>query len=313
MINNSNFAFIHAELSCLEICMDNVKYEVFLEVVRTGSFTAAAQEYGYTQSGVTRVITSLEQEFGFELFIRSKKGVTLTENGKIMLGPIRNLVNASRLVHQMSDDINGLVTGHLTIGAYYSITTTLLPTILRKFKALYPGVSIRLLRGGNQEMSQWLADNSVDCCLCGELPGSTPFKWIPLFRDEMLALLPPDHPFADASVFPVDQLAYEDLIMTEPNHDTDQDRVLMNAGITPNITFATQDCYATYKMVDAGLGISFEQGLLSQEWGGNVRHVPFMPPQYVSLGVAIPLKANLTPATERFIQCVKEELETKQL
>lgn len=289
--------------------MDKTKFEVFLSVVQQGSFTAAAQEFGYTQSGITRVITSLEDELGFPLFTRSKKGVSLTENGRTMLGPIRELVNAYQMVTQLSDDICGLVSGHLTIGAYYSITTTLMPGILRRFKNLYPGISITLLFGGNTEMRQWLTDSAVDCCFCGKPPQNMNADWMPIFEDEMLVLLPADHPYAYEDSFPLKRLAEETLILTAPNHDTDQDRVLEAAGIHPKMAFTTQDCYATYKMVDAGLGISFEQKILSQEWGGSVKQIPFDPPQYISLGIAVPNKANCSPATEKFIRCAKEELE----
>ena len=69
--------------------MDAVKCEAFLTAVDRGSFTAAAETLGYTQSGITRMINALESELGFPLFVRQKKGVVLTENGKTMLPAIR--------------------------------------------------------------------------------------------------------------------------------------------------------------------------------------------------------------------------------
>ena len=80
--------------------MDTIKCELFLAAVDRGSLTAAGEAYGYTQSGVTRIINSLEKELGFPLFIRSKKGVVLTENGKAMLPALRDLVRANQLSEQ---------------------------------------------------------------------------------------------------------------------------------------------------------------------------------------------------------------------
>lgn len=63
--------------------MEAVKCEAFLAAAELGSLTATAELLGYTQSGVTRMIGTLEEELGFPLFLRSKKGVQLTENGKL--------------------------------------------------------------------------------------------------------------------------------------------------------------------------------------------------------------------------------------
>lgn len=284
--------------------MDTMKCEVFLASVERGSFTAAGKAFGYTQSGVTRIINSLEQELGFPLFIRSKKGVILTENGKTMLPVFRDLVRVNRRAEQMSMDIRGIVSGTLTIGCYYSISTTFMPGILKRFRLLYPNIRINLLKGGNKEMSEWLAERSVDCCFCAELPGIV-CDWIPLLRDEMVVLLPEEHPYAKTARFPLEQLKNEVVIMTYPDHDTDQDRLLNAARVQPNICFSTQDCYSTYKMVEAGLGVSFEQRMISNEWHGRVVEIPFAPPQYVSLGIAVPAIREVAPAAKRFVECAQ--------
>ena len=85
--------------------MDTVKCEAFLTAVDRGSFTAAAETLGYTQSGITRMIGALETELGFPLFVRQKKGVVLTENGKAMLPAIRDLVRSNRRAEEMGLDI----------------------------------------------------------------------------------------------------------------------------------------------------------------------------------------------------------------
>ena len=97
--------------------------------------------------------------------------------------------------------------------------------------------------------------------------------------------------------------------MTFPGHDTDQDRLLAGAGLAPNVCFSTQDCYSTYKMVEAGLGISFEQRMTSRDWHGAVREVSFDPPQYVSLGIAVPSMRDASPAAKKFIACATDILQ----
>lgn len=294
-----------------EVChLDTVKCEVFLATVDRGSFTAAGEAFGYTQSGVTRMINSLEEELGFPLFVRSKRGVALTGNGNLMLPIFRELVRASRRIEQLSRDINGIEVGTLTIGVYRSVSAMLMPAIIKRFQTRYPHITIDLLKGGNQEMIKWLNERSVDCCFCGELFKQVWCDWIPLLQDEMVALLPGTHPYADRPSYPLADLEKDPVILTYPNHDTDQDRLLTNAGLTPHVCFTTDDCYSTYKMVEAGLGVSFEQRMMSREWHGAVYEVPFDPPQYISLGIAVPSMQEASLATRKFIECAQDILRT---
>ena len=107
--------------------MEAVKCEAFLAAAELGSLTATAELLGYTQSGVTRMIGTLEEELGFPLFLRSKKGVQLTENGKLMLPLLREVVRAHHNAEQLSAEIGGVSKGSLTIGCYYSISALWMP------------------------------------------------------------------------------------------------------------------------------------------------------------------------------------------
>ncbi len=60
-------------------------------------FFSAAEQLNYTQSGITRMISSLEEELDFPIFIRTKKGVRLTENGQLMLPYFREIVVANQV------------------------------------------------------------------------------------------------------------------------------------------------------------------------------------------------------------------------
>ena len=84
--------------------------------------TAAAEQLGYTQSGITRMVHALEEELGFPLLARSKGGVELTENGKLMLPALREIVRADENARQLGAEICGVVTGVLTVGSYYSVS-----------------------------------------------------------------------------------------------------------------------------------------------------------------------------------------------
>ena len=285
--------------------MEAVKCEAFLAAAEQGSLTAAAELLGYTQSGITRMIGTLEEELGFPLFLRSKKGVQLTENGKLMLPLLREIVRAHRNAEQFGAEIGGVVRGALTIGCYYSISALWMPKILTAFRARYPGVTMRMQEGGNLEMARWLSERSVDCCF-GAKPNTDVYDWLPVFRDELVAWLPREHELAKADSFPLMRLQDEPFIHTSPNHDTDQDRLLAAYDLHPDTCFTTRDGFTTYNMVEAGLGISFNQRLISRKGSGTVAEVPFDPPQFVTLGISVPSLREASPAAKKFIACAVE-------
>ena len=95
--------------------MDLNNYEVFVQVVETGSISGAALVTGYTQSAVSYIIKNLEKEFQFKLLNRTRTGVELTKYGQEMLPSIKALVAASHEVERNYFELNGLARGHVAI------------------------------------------------------------------------------------------------------------------------------------------------------------------------------------------------------
>lgn len=131
-----------------------------------------------------------------------------------------------------------------------------------------------------------------------------------VYQDELVAWLPQNHPLASADSFPVEKLESEPFIHTSPDHDTDQDRLLALLKLHPQTCFTTRDGFTTYNMVSAGLGISFNQRLISQKWDSDaVVQIPFCPPQFVELGIAVPSLKEASPAAKKLIECAMQCIE----
>lgn len=288
--------------------MEITQCEAVLKAAETGSLSAAAEALNYTQSGITRMIRALENELGYEVFFRSRHGVTLTENGKAMLPMFTEIVRAHNNAKEYSSHLTGLISGTLNIGTYYSISALCLPPILKEFCNLYPGITINLTEGGNREIYEWLNEGMMDFCFCAKPSDNIPCHWIPLFEDEMVVWLPKGHKMGTRSSFPVKGLEQEPFIHTSPDQDTDQDRLLRKYSLHPDTRFSTRDGFSTYKMVAAGLGISFNQRLISRDWKDEIIKLPLDPPQYISLGIAAPTARKLSPAAKVFIEYVEKEI-----
>lgn len=96
------------------------RYEIFLKICETGSFSKAAETLNYTQSGISQMMAALEDELGVQLFARAKKGVILTDNGRKLTPYIQGMVNQKDKLRQAAFNINHKVEGRLRIGSFSS-------------------------------------------------------------------------------------------------------------------------------------------------------------------------------------------------
>lgn len=124
--------------------MDTEKYQALLQAVEQGSITAAARDLGYSPSGLTRMLDSLERDLGFSLLFRTSQGVQLNREGNRLLPAIRELLYWNRQIREESAGILGLEQGELFVGSYYSIASCWLPEILRAFQQDYPGIRVHV-------------------------------------------------------------------------------------------------------------------------------------------------------------------------
>ena len=110
--------------------METARCRAFVVAADTGSFSKAAEALSYTPSGVNQLVTALEKELGFPLFRRNTKGVSLTENGRLLLPAIRKFLRQEDRIFELSAEMNGLLIGSVNIAAYSSIATHWLPAVI---------------------------------------------------------------------------------------------------------------------------------------------------------------------------------------
>ena len=88
--------------------------------------------------------------------------------------------------------------------------------------------------------------------------------------------------------------------------DTDQERLIKQEGLNLQTRFTTKDGFTTYQMVKVGLGVSFNQAMIARDWKEEVVQVPLSPKRFVSLGMALPKKEKVSPAVQRFMDCLEQ-------
>ena len=117
--------------------MNVSKYKALLTAVDLGSFSAAAQKLGYTQSGLTHMMNALEDELGFSILSRGYFGVKLTPGGERIIPRIRELVAAEDALYNEIELVKSYGDNIIRIGAFSSMAQSILPAIIEKFSLEY--------------------------------------------------------------------------------------------------------------------------------------------------------------------------------
>ena len=278
--------------------MDIEKYAVLLKAVDTGSISSAAADLGYTQSGVSRIIASIEEEFGLSLLTRTRKGVRPTENLQRLLPAMRGLLNYDERLKETVSAIHGLHEGKLRIGAFTSVSVHWLPRIIKDYENDYPNIEITILCGDYHDVDEWLSEGMIDIGFV-TLPSPTSCRFIPLKKDRLLAVLPLDHKYASLPKLPVTRIADEPFISLLESSDHDTRKALDAYGIKPNIRFTSKDDYAILAMVENGLGMTIMPELLLEGRSDSVKVLELVPGASRTIALALPLNGT-TPAAENF-------------
>lgn len=288
--------------------MDTKKYEALLASINMGSFTKAAEVLGCTQSGLTHMMNGLEQEFGFQLLIRGHHGVKPTPNCSRILPYIQKLVEANTALDVEIKRVNTLKDSVIRIGSYTSIIMHWLSDAVKKFNTDYPDITVEIKDGGADEIYGWVMDGTVDI---GFLSRQEEYKteWIPLKKDPLLAIMPPDDSHT-AKQIPLTDFNGKKFLMPSYGLNKDIYRVFKKYGITPDISNSHMNYVVILSMVERGLGMSILSELLLKGRNDNIKIMDTKPKMYRELGIAIQSHKYATNTVKKFIEYTKETVES---
>ncbi|MCI2047963.1 MAG: LysR family transcriptional regulator [Faecalibacterium sp.] len=280
------------------------RYDVFCKVIETGSFTRAADVLGYSQSAVSQTVQALENELGAALLVRTKGGVRLTADGESFLPYIRAVCGAGQALDEKRREMQGLENSVIRIGTFTSVSRNLLPPLMQQFKALYPGAHFVLQQGEYTGIARWVQEGAVDFGFVSPEAVSG-LALAPLYRDEMLAVLPPKHPLAAKSRVTLRELAAEPFILLDEGKMSVVKNAFAGAGLAPHIEYEVYDDYSILAMVRQGLGISILYRLVLAGFGEGVALRPVAEPLERTVALAWKSWDTLPLAARRFAEFIK--------
>lgn len=278
------------------------KYQAFLKAVEYGSFTKAAEALSYSQSGISRMIGDLEQEWNIILLERGRGGVRLTSDGLRLLPYAQNVCAEYKKLQMQVDELHGLQSGLIRIGTFSSVATHWLPNIIQQFQKDFPNIDFELLLGDYAEIENWIVSGRVDCGFL-RLPTINPeLETIFLEADPLMAVIPEHHPLAYCKKFPVQELVSAPFLLLSRGANSDATDIFSNCGLNPKVHIMTWDDYAIMSMVEKGLGISVLPQLILQRIPYRILTKELDVPAYRRVGLALRSKKTASLAVKRFLE-----------
>lgn len=281
--------------------MNILKYMAFIKTVEYGSFTKAAEVLNYSQSGISRMINDLEKEWKITLLERNRTGVKLTSDGSRLLPYAKSLCEEYQKLQMQVDDLHGVQSGIIRIGTFSSVATHWLPNIIKAFQKDYPRIDYELLLGDYTEIEEWIAEGRVDCGFL-RLPTRPEFETIYLEQDNLLAILPENHPLAKCDKVPLADLCHEPFMLLEKGAKAEISEVFERNHLTPQVHFTTWDDYAIMSMVESGLGISILPQLILKRIPYHIVAKELDVPAYRHIALALRERKTASLAVKKFLE-----------
>ena len=229
----------------------------FVEIARTGNLSRAAEALFVTQPALTSRLQALEREIESALFVRTPRGMRLTEAGRAFLPYAERALETVAEGRRLVAEIERGGAGELAIGAAPAVSTYVLPLLLKEFHDAHPNVRLSVRTGHSEEVLEMVLRDQVEVGLTRELRHPDVAS-VPVYEDELVLVANRDHSFARRVVIRMEELAGEELILfdrTSSYHDL-TNALFRAAGVEPAGVMELDNIDAAKKMVQQGLGVA---------------------------------------------------------
>ena len=223
------------------------------------NITAAAQKLHTSQPGVSKQIKLLEDELGFQIFVREGRNLTrITPAGAQVIERALKILQEAQSIRDLSTELRDEGRGSLSIGTTHSQARYVLPYVIREFLARYPQVRLNLHQGTSEQIAEMVASDRIDCAIAtGSEQLFGDLTLLPCYRWHRTVIVPRSHPLAEGGRLTFKALAAYPLItytfsFTGPSslHEA-----FARAGMVPNVAITARDADVIETYVRLGLGV----------------------------------------------------------
>jgi DNA-binding transcriptional LysR family regulator len=238
--------------------MDMRQLEMFRAVAEEGAFTAAAERLHVSQSAVSRQLKLLEEELGTLVFHRMGRGVTITGAGQLLLAAAHRISREIDDVVSQISDTKALQRGVLSIGGGMTVCLYILPKLLKKFRAHYKQMELRVTTGSADGILRLLRTREIEIALLTLPIVAADLEVVPVLKEEMVIVTAARHALARERSVDPQKLARHPLILFETGSNTRRvvDEFFLAEEIPHNVIMETENVEIIKSMVASGLGVT---------------------------------------------------------
>jgi DNA-binding transcriptional LysR family regulator len=255
----------------------------FIEIADQGSFTRAAETLSIAQPALTTQVQKLESELRAPLFLRNKRGITLTEVGRAVLDQARNTVDAAdatvRIAALAADDEHARLVFGFSAGFPFTVIANLVRGLRRERQTIR--IDLREMRSAEQVAS--LLSGAIDFAFVHDRPDLQlhGLVHVPIAEESLMVAFPAAHRLAGRQSVKVSELAHESFIIpTENFGEAARDEVYAataRAGFMPRIADEVSDIRILLGLVAAGLGVAIVSSAADCMAVEDITFVPIVP------------------------------------
>jgi DNA-binding transcriptional LysR family regulator len=265
-----------------------MQVEGFLEVARLGSVSRAAEALFITQPTLTARLHGLERELGASLFVRTPRGMRLTEAGRAWVPFAQRAMRALADGRDALEQAISASAGHLMIGAAPAVSTYILPSLLERFVAAHPRVEVSVRTGHSEDIVALVLRDEVQVGL-GRMIHDPDLELRPFYKEDLVLVCAPDHPFTKRRSVTLAEVTGEKLLMFDRTSSYFEitHSAFLSAGVKLRRFMELDSIEASKKMVERGLGVALlpRTAIAREVEGGTLKRVPLRgaPPMHNSI------------------------------
>jgi DNA-binding transcriptional LysR family regulator len=234
----------------------------FAAVAQHLNYSEASRRLRVAQPAISQTILDLEEEIGAKLFLRSNRNVRLTSAGEVLFEEVQGILRRTDEAKRATQRAARGEVGTLRMGFIAPATAPILPPLVQAYRSRYPEVELQLHHMNPDAQFAAFDEGKLDLGFSRPLPPeqSAHFMEEMIYRDYLVAILPPKHPLAKERKIELQKLSTESFVFFHrvgaPGLFDEAVGMCRQAGFTPDVRHETDLMTTVFLLVESGLGVS---------------------------------------------------------
>ena len=284
-----------------------------------GTISGAARELGYSQPALTQQIQGLERYLGTPVLLRGRRGIVLTDAGRVLLRHAEIMLQSVALAEAEIEAVAGLRAGRIRIACFPSAAGALLPQMFARMKAEHPGLHFEMVEADSARALELLRRGECDLAIVywhlteGQVVDAVDLRdeeeLTPLFDERVDVVLPSSHPLVSKRWVDIRDLRDDLWIAGCPRCRGNLEHLCRVAGFQPRIGFETDDYLALHRLAALGLGVALAPELMHTAYPHDERLAlrPLQPLSVRQVGAVSTGPLMQLPAVQRALCILLEQ------